>query len=333
MATSLPTRTLWLTTGDGVRLSAAFDRFGDGDRPLTIVAHGFTGTWRHPRSRAIAGTFGESADVLAFDFRGHGASGGVSTVGDKEVHDVAAAVAVARRSGYRRIRLVGFSMGAAVVIRYGGLFGGVDAIAAVSGPATWFYKGTTVMRWLHRAIDNRTGRWTSRLALRTRIDPQGWPTKPMPPWEAASRVAPIPLLVVHGTADRFFPRRHAYALYEAAADPKQLWIEPGMGHAESAMTPDMIRRIASWLDSPESDTDPRPSPSDSAPVAVEEVAHAEQDPRRWESESSVGIEQPSLPHGYSRCPTPALDSPTCQRDQPNVTYSRLSTSSARRCLM
>ena len=47
-------------------------------------------------SRALAGT---GAGVLAIDFRGHGRSGGLSTVGAEEIHDVAAAVAWLRPAG------------------------------------------------------------------------------------------------------------------------------------------------------------------------------------------------------------------------------------------
>jgi len=40
---------------------------------------------------------------------------------------------------------------------------------------------------------------------------------------------------------------HGEALYAAAAEPKELWIEPGFGHAENAATPELLARIADWL--------------------------------------------------------------------------------------
>ena len=69
--------------------------------------------------------------VIAIDFRGHGRSGGRSTVGDREVLDVDAAARHARHLGYRRVGLIGFSMGGAVVVRHAGLLGGVDAVVSV----------------------------------------------------------------------------------------------------------------------------------------------------------------------------------------------------------
>ena len=55
----------------------------------------------------------------------------------------------------------------------------------------------------------------------------------MPPDEAAALISPIPLLIVHGEQDLYFPVEHGHRLYEAAQEPKELWIEPGFGHAES----------------------------------------------------------------------------------------------------
>ena len=60
------------------------------------------------------------------------------------------------------------------------------------------------------------------------------------------RIAPTPLLIVHGDADHYFPPRHVEALASAAPDA-QVWIEAGMGHAETATTPELLARIISWV--------------------------------------------------------------------------------------
>ncbi|ADD44036.1 alpha/beta hydrolase [Stackebrandtia nassauensis] len=234
-----------LTTADGVRLDAMHL---PGDRELAIVvAHGFSGSWRHERTRLVSRRLRRFGGVVGFDFRGHGRSRGVSTVGDLEVFDIAAAVAFARSRGYRKVAVVGFSMGASVAVRHAGLHGGVDAVVSVSAAAHWYYRGTRSMRMLHRAIETPSGRTVSRFALRTRISSGGWETVPLTPEEAAPKIAPVPLLVVHGDADRFFPLRHAYALFDAAAEPKQLWIEHGMGHATSGTGPQLVNRVGDWL--------------------------------------------------------------------------------------
>ena len=144
------------------------------------------------------------------------------------------AVAYARELGYQRIAAVGFSMGSSVVLRHAGLIGGVDAVVSISGPGRWYYRGTERMRRVHYAVEHRLGRFVTRHWLKTRISPEGWKLVPVPPAEAAAKIAPVPLLIVHGDQDPYFPPEHARQLYLAAREPKELWLIPGMGHAEVA---------------------------------------------------------------------------------------------------
>jgi fermentation-respiration switch protein FrsA (DUF1100 family) len=37
-------------------------------------------------------------------------------------------------------------------------------------------------------------------------------------------------------------------LYEAAREPKELWVVPGFGHAESGSDDALLDRIAAWAD-------------------------------------------------------------------------------------
>ncbi|GGP00955.1 alpha/beta fold hydrolase [Nonomuraea glycinis] len=240
-----------LRTEDGVRIDAAHtDPTGPSGRDVGIVvAHGFTGSWRERTARRIAHVLSRYGGVVAFDFRGHGRSGGESTVGDREILDVDAAVRHARVIGYRKIAVVGFSMGASVAVRHGGLCEGADAVVAVSGPARWYYRGTKPMRQVHWAIERPVGRWAARVAKRTRIAARAWEPIPMPPHEAVALISPAPVLIVHGDADAFFPLDHPHQLYDGAREPKELWIEPGYGHAEAAATPELIHRIGKWISS------------------------------------------------------------------------------------
>jgi len=237
-------------TTDGVSIDAYHD---PGPQELAIVvAHGFTGSWRRPSMRRVAAELNTVAGVVSFDFRGHGRSGGASTVGDLEVLDLDAAVDWARRLGYERVATVGFSMGASVVVRHAGLHAhdpgaGLTAVVAVSGPSRWYYRGTPAMRRAHWVIERPVGRLVGRMALRTRISAAGWDPVPAPPHELVARIAPVPLLVVHGDADHYFPVEHAEHLYAAAGEPKELWLESGFGHAENAAKPELLRRIADWI--------------------------------------------------------------------------------------
>jgi pimeloyl-ACP methyl ester carboxylesterase len=218
------------------------------DRKLGVVlAHGFTGSIARPQLRRVARTLSAHAGVVAFDFRGHGASTGRSTLGDKEVLDLDAVVGYARELGYADVVTCGWSMGGSVVLRHAALVGGVDAVVSVSAVSRWFYRDTAAMRRVHWAIETRLGRWVARHALGTRISSDGWEPVPEAPIDVVARISPIPLLLVHGDADHYFPVEHPEALYAAAREPKELWLVEGFGHAESAATPELLDRIGAHL--------------------------------------------------------------------------------------
>jgi pimeloyl-ACP methyl ester carboxylesterase len=243
-----------LLTADGVRLTA-FHLPGPDREWAFVVCHGFTGSGTSPDIRRVVSGLRPFGGVITFDFRGHGRSRGRSTVGDLEVFDLHAAIEWARVLGYRNVATVGFSMGASVVVRHGALsaVGGrghsstTDAVVSVSGPGWWFERSTTPMKWIHWLVEHPVGRLVSSVKFKTRILASGWDPVPESPMEMAGRIAPVPLLVVHGDADKFFPVAHAHALYDAAEEPRQLWIERGFGHAEASAGIDLVTRIGKWV--------------------------------------------------------------------------------------
>lgn len=243
-----PHEPLTLGTADGERLAAVHVQRADGSRAVGVVlAHGFTGSTRKPALRAVAAGLARHAGVLAFDFRGHGASTGHSTLGDLEVHDVDAAVVALREAGYERVVTCGWSMGATAVLRHAALHRGVDAVVSVSAVSRWYYRDTVPMRRLHWIVERPLGRVVARHLMGTRIAAAGWDPLPASPVEVAPLIAPIPLLLVHGDRDTYFPVEHPEALYAAAREPKELWLLEGFGHAETAATPELLDRIGRHL--------------------------------------------------------------------------------------
>ncbi|MCT2592827.1 alpha/beta hydrolase [Streptomyces sp. N2-109] len=282
-----------------MRIEAAYEAYeGPGSGTALVLAHGFSGSLERPALRAAARSLTAHGAVVTFSFRGHGGSGGRSTVGNLEVLDLAAVVRWARALGHRRVATIGFSMGGSVALRHAALHrmspvtadgadgaGGAgkagsvagagprgahpDAVVSVSAAARWYYRGTAPMRRLHWAIQRPAGRMVSRWGLGTRVHPEDWDPVPLSPVDAAPLIAPVPLLVVHGDQDPYFPLDHPRSLAEAA-DPActQLWTEPGFGHAgiaggaETAAPPGLLHRIGAWAARTAADTAADTAPPD-----------------------------------------------------------------------
>lgn len=260
---------LVLKTVDGVRVSARIDpgpdgsvRAGAGSRTALLVAHGFTGNIREERVRRVVRSLSAHAPVMSIDLRGHGHSSGESTVGMDEVLDVDVAVGHLRDLGFERVVSVGFSMGGSVVLRHGAMAPAlthspenpVDAVVSISAPGFWFYRGTQVMRVVHRLVETPAG----RLALRARgvhITSTPWPDPPpLSPEQSVALMTQTPLLIVHGDRDKYFPLEHPQALHRAATDAGhancELVIVKGFDHAETGIDDVTLSRIGAWAMSP-----------------------------------------------------------------------------------
>jgi len=276
----LPGGPLVLRAADGVRLTgwelpgpagARPDQPGDSPGwsgpPTVVLVHGFSGALTRPALRAVALGLAAVARVVVVEQRGHGGSGGRSTLGEREVLDVDAAVGHARATAMSqpsRVVTVGFSMGGSSVLRQaalaldGGSVAGrpvgsaPDAVVTVSAVSRWWVRDTAAMRRLHHIVLTRPGRVVGR-ALGARIDPVGWTVgaEPLDPAASAARIgaAGVPLLVVHGEQDTYFTDEHPRALVAAAGTCAELWLLPGFGHAEAAAAadPGVLARLAAHL--------------------------------------------------------------------------------------
>lgn len=77
--------------------------------------------------------------------------------------------------------------------------------------------------------------------------PASWlMTYPYDPIDVVDRIAPTPLLIVHGTADTLIPFEHAQQLYDKAGEPKQL-LKTGDGHIQTLMRPEHRFNVLEFL--------------------------------------------------------------------------------------
>jgi pimeloyl-ACP methyl ester carboxylesterase len=219
-----------------------------GARPLTFVlAHGFTNHVARAPFTRFAGWLRRFGEVRALDFRGHGRSGGGSSVGgDPEMLDVDAAVAAARADGADAVVTVGLSMGGGAALRQAALGRHrPDAVVSVSAVSRWYVRDTAPMRRVHWLLETSAGRRLGARLVRLRLD-EPWLTPPPPPLQVVSGVAPTPLLLVHGDRDEYFPLEHFRTLVQAAGPTATAWLVPGFGHAESGATAPLVERIGRW---------------------------------------------------------------------------------------
>lgn len=211
--------------------------------PAFVIGHGFTHGVHKPATRAVMSAFARHGGVAAADFRGHGRSGGRSSVGRDETLDLDAVVRWTREQGYGPVTVVGFSMGAAVALRHAAIGAAPgDAVVAVSSPSRWYIRDSAPMRRVQWLLESPLGMPAGRV-LGVRLGAP-WFDLPVSPIEAISAIR-CPVLLVHGTSDGYFSPAHVLALQRAGPDA-QTWIEPGMGHGETATSGALIDRIAAW---------------------------------------------------------------------------------------
>src|SRR5437588_1262915 len=232
---------LSLRTADGVRISAA--RLpGPGDAPAAVVlVHGFLNSSRSPVVHAFARRLAERVHVIAPDLRGHGRSGGRVTLGALEPLDVAATVDAARAAWPELpVVTVGASLGGIAVLRHAGIIGGVEGTVAISAPAWYDPETREGARRLTRFVESRAMRQVAARFLRTRVGL-------LPPVDdmaaAVANIAPAFTIVVHDPEEEYFGEEHARAIYEAAAEPKDLWLLPGAGQGGDVLTPELADRL------------------------------------------------------------------------------------------
>ena len=82
---------------------------------------------------------------------------------------------------------------------------------------------------------------------------EGWfdNLKQVTPLEYVSRIAPRPLLLVHGSLDETIPVDHARNLYGKAGKPRKLVIIDGAGH-RLRRDDNVVGTVLGWLKSPQS---------------------------------------------------------------------------------
>lgn len=223
------------SSADGLLLSGWFifpaEKAGNG--AAIILCHGF-GSMRTEMLPEAAILTGHGYSTLLFDFRGHGKSeGDMVTLGYDEVQDVQAAVTYLLTRpdlAPNKIGLLGHSMGGATALRAAAQMPEIRAVITEGAYASLadtlahdFTNLTGLPRFPFAPLVITLGEWQAGLDIAQ-----------VRPMDDIASISPHPVLIIHGLADDVIPPENAQRLYEAAREPKSLWMPEGVGHAASA---------------------------------------------------------------------------------------------------
>jgi alpha-beta hydrolase superfamily lysophospholipase len=221
-------RDLTLTTRDGVNLSAWYVPVVKDGAPTVVLAHGLLGS-KVGMLRFVPWLHDAGYNVMLLDFRGHGESDPrPSSIGPDEVMDIQAVLDWLDLEGVGdRVAGLGLSLGASALVNTAVQDERLDALILDSLFADW---GETDFAKGYRL-------------------PPDWLVPGVPSPEDLMPLIHVPVFIIHGTADILTHEEHAIRLYEAANEPKEIWINDS-GHAWSAWTyPELYQqKVLDFLD-------------------------------------------------------------------------------------
>lgn len=238
-----------VTAADGVALSGWLFTPAEPNSSAVIALHGVgdtrMGMLAHADFLLRSGFI-----VLVPDVRGHGKSGGaITTYGVREARDVRCWTDWLLRSpGVHRLYGIGQSMGAAILIESLKAEPRFRAIVADCPFATFeeiayerLHQVSGIPQPLFWPIVHLGFLYAD---LRYGVD-----LRQASPLEAI-RATRVPVLLIHGTADRNIPPRHSLELHAANPAATRLWLVPGAGHVASFSTDpqNYARNVVSWFE-------------------------------------------------------------------------------------
>ena len=208
-----------LLDANGIQLSGWRFPAAGARRGLVVYLHGFGDDRRE--AVGLARRYGPLGfDVLAYDSRAHGRSGGtVCTYGVLEKEDLARAL---DRELEGPVALIGGSLGAAVALEAAADDARISLVVAIAPFSD--------LRCL--AADRApcfVTRGELEDALRFAEREGGFRVDDASPLAAAPRIR-CPVLLLHGASDTLTPPGHSERIFERLSGPRRLVLEPGHDH-------------------------------------------------------------------------------------------------------
>lgn len=240
----VPSENVSFQTHDGLTIRGWFFPRPDSSRAI-VCCTGHRGS--KPDLLGIGSSLWRAGNhVLLFDFRGCGESDpSPISLAHREVQDARAAVEyVAQRVPEAAIGLLGFSMGGAVSIQLAAVDPRVGAVVSDSS----FTSIRDVVA--HQIRRHRVPNQVVPLADVVNRWRYGYPFAAVRPIDVVAAISPRPLFLIHGDADDLIPVRQGYELFDAAREPKDLWIVSGARHCGAYFLdrPEYVRRVSRFFE-------------------------------------------------------------------------------------
>jgi len=176
--------------------------------------------------------------VVMMDARAHGESGGaIATYGHVERYDERAILdALTATEHPNRIFAMGESMGAAVALQSAAVDPRIDAVVAEGAfrnlhEVMFDYAGLRLSAFLGKTFF----RPAAMMAVHETEHQGGFRFDEVSP-EASVAARKFPVMLISGLSDHNVPKRHAEAIFQAAAGPKELWLVPKARHQKAMQT-------------------------------------------------------------------------------------------------
>jgi hypothetical protein len=231
---------VWFPSEDGVPLHGWLlsprDRVSRG---TILFLHGNAGNIS-THVQSVLWLVREGYTAFAFDYRGYGWSGG-------ETPDIPGVHRDARAALSKLLSLPGISPDRLVV--FGQSLGAAVAVYTVA-------TASSARRPRALILDSPFAGY--RRIVREKLSspiitwPLAWPVSRFfddeySPERWIGKIAPVPVIVIHGTADRVVPYADGKMLYDLASDPKGIWTVEGGGHATALRNPEVRRQFLAFL--------------------------------------------------------------------------------------
>lgn len=230
VAYNCPHERFSLRTQDGVRLQGlSLTSNALPSDKVVIVCHG---AGRSKNTIPVVQTcelLATKYHVFTFDFRGHMESGGTFKADGDTEYDLQAMIEYVEKAGYKKIAVVGWSIGAWTALLSASKGCHIDAIVAGSPPPIDIAQTRQIgllRRFIYIGIFIQGGVAVIR-NLRTRLGNYVWQIM-----DFARKVPPIPVLLVYNDYDQTSRVGTAAfeQLYEHLSANKERLILPGTGH-------------------------------------------------------------------------------------------------------